>query len=290
MRLGDIKDWHNALPSTGGFLQLPDGPIDYRVPGEEVVITKNNVKISGHGCNMSDSESSRAISQINYTGTGVAIQIGASNQGNSVVGTELRDFGIKGSGNGIAGVLVEGNVNDGILNGRILLENLDTRGFLTGCGVDLHYGISVTLRRLHAFRNQFGVRIRWGNGYKLDNCVMRHNVHGVRAIAFRILSILDSIIESNDGPGLVLLMEDVCEMLTVSGTWFENNNVVPSGDANANNAVYIAAAIPAAGLKSWSLRNSIFNGGPGGDLYHDNLKVEHFDPRHVRWSNGTFTV
>ena len=296
MRLSDIQDQINALPIYGGTIELPAEQIDGG-NGEEVVITKSNVRILGRGMNMSDASEAntaqayRAPTQIKYTGSGVAIQIGTATQTTPVYGTELHDFSVRGTSSGTAGICVEGNTSTGVLSGRVLIENVDARDFTAAnaCGFDLHYGIGVTLRRPHAFHNNYGIRVRWGNSTTIEDCTVRHNGHGIHAKAFRRLSI-GGVIESNDGPGVVLSMEDLCEDLQFSNVWFENNNVVASSDPHANNAIFICSAVSGAELNLFGLHGVIFNGGPGGDIWYDPLVVHHIvtGPGRIRWGSGGY--
>lgn len=284
-RLSDIQYLHDLMPSHGGVIELPAGVIDGK-NGEEVVITKP-VKIIGKGMNMSDSQNSAALTQINYSGNGVAVQIGRSDQANPLYGVELRNFGIKCTGSGTAGILLEGNTNLGTLTSRCLIEDVDARGFVTGCGIDLHYGIGITLRRVHAHNNGSGIRVRWGNVYEFDGVICRHNLYGIRADAFNALHIGGgSVLESNNGPGLFVCLEDHCSNLSLEKTWLENNNVQVT---STDNQMHVVASdlVPLAKLTLLEMSKLNFNGSRGGDLFLSS--AVHVTQSRIKWSNGTFT-
>ncbi len=289
MTLNDIQDLHDALPIYGGTIELPAEHIE---GSTGVVITKSNVSIVGKGMNMNDAQEAntaapyRAPTQIKYTGTGVAIQIGTSTQTATTLGTEIKNLSIRGTNNAIAGVRVESNTSNGVVSGRILIENVDVRDFKNstwGVGVDLHYGISVTLRRVHVHNNNRGIWPRWGNDYVFDGIIARHNLQGIRASAFDGLWIGGgSVIESNDYQGFILSMEDHCYRLTLADTWLENNNVISSG---VNDAIFIQPDVSGTYLNGLTLRNVKFNGGRGNIGYTNVNSIRY---ENITWNTGVF--
>lgn len=286
MTLSDIKVAYDALPASGGVIELPAGQITGST-GDELVITKP-VRLLGHGMNMSDSQLSQGITEICYTGTGVPIQIGSPTMPSSLYGVELKDFSVKGTSNGTAGIRVTGNIPQGILSGRILIENVDCRYFNGGAGVgfDLNYGITVTLRRTHAHMNGYGYRVRWGNGYLMDGVLARHNAQGIRADAFNGLTITGwSVLESNNNSAIVVLTQDNCRDLILDQVWIENNNVVSS---SLNDAVYIGADVSGTNLDLFRMTDVNFDGGRGNLGGMGNVSYQ--EMKRIRWNNGTYTA
>lgn len=103
MRLSDIqKRCTTRCLFTAGRIELPAEEIEGRT-GEDVVITKCNTRLQAY----------RAPTQINCTGSGVAIQIGTASQGATPLGIELTDFGLRGTPSAVAGIRVESTWNDG---------------------------------------------------------------------------------------------------------------------------------------------------------------------------------
>ena len=284
MRMSDIQALHDLLPAWGGVIELPAEEIEGG-NGEEIIITKP-VRLIGKGMNMSDSQLSRGLTQFNYTGSGVAVQLGTPAQATPLYGVELKDFTIKNTGgNGVAGIRVTGNTSQGILTARVLMENVDARGFSGGLGVgiDLNYGISVTLRRCHVHQNMYGVRVRWGNGYHFDGLIARHNGQGVRGDAFNGLTLTGwTILESNDYSGLLVSMVDNCRDLILDQVWVENNNIIASG---ANDGVFIQPEIAGMYLNFFTMRHVHFDGGRG-NVGTTNVNYAKYE--RIRWNNGTY--
>jgi hypothetical protein len=289
LRFSDIQAMHDALPAWGGVIDLPAEEINGG-NGEEIVITKP-VKIRGKGMNMSDAQASRAVTQLNYSGSGVAITIGTTDQTAPLYGVELSNFGLRNAGgDGIAGIRITGNIPQGILTARVLIENVDVRFFNgRGTGFDLNYGISITLRRTHAHLNMYGYRVRFGNAYDFDGIIARHNAQGVRIDQANGLTVRGrSVIESNDGPGILALIEDHSEQITIKDSWIEGNNVLPS---SIQYQIYFAAAVPGARFKAPKLHGlniETLVGQGIGDIYIDHADSP--DTRHISTNSAAGRV
>lgn len=294
MRLSDIKAWHDALPIYGGTLVLPAEQID-GTDGEEVVITKSNVRIVGQGMNMHDAQEAnttvayRAPTQIKYTGTGIPIQIGTPAQTAPTLGTELKGFSLRGTDAALGGIKVNVGAG-GFVSGRILIEDVDVRDFKnpTACaGIDINWGVDVKLRRVHAHNNHRGIWVKWGTALDFESCVVRHNWQGYYLAAFMGLSMRGrGVVESNDYSGILVNMEDNCSDLVIKEQHIENNNIISSG---INNAVHVRAAVAGCKLSLFRMENMRFDGGRG-DFGYDAGTLDYQEVHQIRWNNGTYTA
>jgi len=277
----------DSLGRVGGIVYLPAGK--YFIGTTGLRITENHVELRGAGSHFAETTTVDAPTLIRYTGTGSAVTLGSPGMRAPITGIVLRDFGIKGTAAGVAGVHGEYNNPASAFVARSLIENVSVQGFVGvhGAGIRWDFGVSNTMRRTNTFLNTNGIQIEGGTTYHLNDVISRINRGQGLLVKFANGLLVDgmSVLEANAGAGLLVSGVDSSRNIFLGpGLHFEDNNLEAGGEGHQ---------LRISGSAAVRARNVVINGvefASSGGTYPSQIGdafldfVEEVDFNHV-WSN-----
>lgn len=224
----------SGLTNGGGTIFIPAG--NYLITGTGIFIDTPQVTLLGEGmCNQEDVAQTYATSNLQYTGTGFAINIGQNapySFSNYLFGVQLKNFGIKGTATAQGGILI-GKANINYAPVRFHMENVSVMycsNASAGHGILINYCVSGYFTNIYSYKNRNGVTIEGGTTLNFDSLITRGNTNFGMFVDTGTNSTTDltidsqSIFESNGNEGLYFYADTADQgLLSVRNSHFEAN-------------------------------------------------------------------
>ncbi len=224
----------SGLTNGGGTVLIPAG--NYLITGTGIFIDTPQITLLGEGmCNQEDAAQTYATSNLLYTGTHFAINIGQNapySFSNYLFGVQLRDFGIKGTSAAEGGILV-GKANIDYAPVRFHMDNVSVMyctNATYGQGILINYCISGYFTNVYTYKNNNGVVIEGGTTLNFYSLITRSNNNLGMFVDTGTNSVTDlnidgqSIFESNGNEGLYVYAETTSHgLIAVRNSHFESN-------------------------------------------------------------------